>query len=40
MPVEMLEPEDISAASAYLVSDEAKYVNGVCLAVDGGLTCL
>ena len=36
MPVEMLEPEDISAAIAYLVSDEAKYVTGVTFPVDAG----
>jgi len=36
MPVELLEPEDISAAIAYLVSDGAKYVTGVTLPVDAG----
>ena len=36
MPVELLEPEDISAAIAYLVSDEAKYVTGVPFPVDAG----
>lgn len=36
MPVGMLEPEDISAAIAYLVSDEAKYVTGVTFPVDAG----
>ena len=36
MPVEMLEPEDISAAIAYLVSDEAKYVTGTTFPVDAG----
>jgi SDR family mycofactocin-dependent oxidoreductase len=36
MPVELLEPEDISAAIAYLVSDAAKYVTGVTLPVDAG----
>lgn len=36
MPVDMLEPEDISAAIAYLVSDEAKYVTGVTFPVDAG----
>lgn len=38
MPVDLLEPEDISAAIAYLVSDEAKYVTGVTLPVDAGFT--
>jgi SDR family mycofactocin-dependent oxidoreductase len=36
MPVELLEPEDISAAIAYLVSDDAKYVTGVTFPVDAG----
>lgn len=36
LPVEMLEPEDISAAIAYLVSDQAKYVTGVTFPVDAG----
>lgn len=30
-------PEDIAAAVAFLVSDDAAYVNGATLAVDGGL---
>jgi SDR family mycofactocin-dependent oxidoreductase len=38
MPVELLEPEDISAAIAYLVSDAAKYVTGVTFPVDAGFT--
>ncbi len=36
MPVSLLEPEDISAAIAYLVSDEARYVTGVTFPVDAG----
>lgn len=36
MPVTMLEPEDISNAIAYLVSDAAKYVTGVTFPVDAG----
>jgi SDR family mycofactocin-dependent oxidoreductase len=36
LPVEMLEPEDISAAIAYLVSDEGRYVTGVTFPVDAG----
>src|SRR5689334_13921285 len=36
MPVGMMEPEDVSAAIAYLVSDDAKYVTGVTFPVDAG----
>lgn len=30
------EPEDIGYAALYLVSDAGKYVNGICLPIDGG----
>ena len=36
LPVQMLEPDDISAAIAYLVSDEGRYVTGVTFPVDAG----
>ena len=38
MPVDMLEPEDISAAVAFLASDEAKWITGVTVPVDAGFT--
>lgn len=36
LPVEMVEPVDISNAVLWLASDEARYVTGVCLPVDAG----
>jgi SDR family mycofactocin-dependent oxidoreductase len=36
MPVEVLQPEDIANAVAWLVSDQAKYITGVTLPVDAG----
>ena len=32
------EPEDVANAAVYLVSDEAAFITGVCLPVDGGRT--
>jgi len=32
------EPEDIAGAAVYLLSDEASFITGVCLPVDGGRT--
>jgi SDR family mycofactocin-dependent oxidoreductase len=36
LPVQMLEPEDIANAVAWLVSDAARYITGVALPVDAG----
>ena len=36
LPIDMLEPSDISNAVAFLASDEAKYITGVTLPVDAG----
>jgi NAD(P)-dependent dehydrogenase (short-subunit alcohol dehydrogenase family) len=33
------EPEDIAAMALFLASDEARYVNGALLRVDGGMSC-
>ncbi|MEU4060275.1 mycofactocin-coupled SDR family oxidoreductase [Rhodococcus qingshengii] len=38
MPIPWVEPEDISNAVLWLASNEARYVTGVVLPVDGGLT--
>jgi NAD(P)-dependent dehydrogenase (short-subunit alcohol dehydrogenase family) len=38
MPVQVVEAIDISNAIAWLVSDEARYVSGICLPVDAGFT--
>ena len=38
LPVDMVEPVDISNAILWLVSDDARYVNGVTLPVDAGFT--
>ena len=38
-PGRMGEPEEVANAALFLVSDEASYVNGVVLRVDGGWLC-
>jgi NAD(P)-dependent dehydrogenase (short-subunit alcohol dehydrogenase family) len=36
LPVQVLEPDDIAEAVAWLVSDAARYITGVTLPVDAG----
>jgi SDR family mycofactocin-dependent oxidoreductase len=38
LPVDMVEPVDISNAIAWLVSDDARYVTGIILPVDAGFS--
>ena len=38
LPVGLLEPRDVTAAVAWLCSDEARYVTGIALPVDAGFT--
>lgn len=37
LPIPWVQPEDVSNAVAWLASDEARYVTGVAIPVDGGL---
>lgn len=36
MPIDILEPEDVSDAVAFLVSDQAKWITGMAMPVDAG----
>jgi (+)-trans-carveol dehydrogenase len=38
LPVDQLDPVDISNAIVWLASDEARYVTGICLPVDAGFS--
>jgi (+)-trans-carveol dehydrogenase len=38
LPIPYIEPIDVSNALAFLVSDEARYITGITLPVDGGAT--
>lgn len=40
LDVPLIEAEDVSAAVAWPVSDEARYVTGVALPVDAGMTLM
>lgn len=39
LPIQLLEPRDVSEAILWLVSDEGRAVTGVTLPVDAGVTC-
>jgi NAD(P)-dependent dehydrogenase (short-subunit alcohol dehydrogenase family) len=36
MPVQVLTPDDVANAVAWLVSDQARYITGIALPVDAG----
>jgi NAD(P)-dependent dehydrogenase (short-subunit alcohol dehydrogenase family) len=36
LPIDVLEPDDVTNAVVFLVSDEARYITGVMLPVDAG----
>jgi NAD(P)-dependent dehydrogenase (short-subunit alcohol dehydrogenase family) len=36
LPIPWMEPEDISAAVAWLASDDSRFVTGITLPVDAG----
>jgi NAD(P)-dependent dehydrogenase (short-subunit alcohol dehydrogenase family) len=38
LPVELVDPEDISNAVLFLASDEARYITGLTMTVDAGST--
>jgi NAD(P)-dependent dehydrogenase (short-subunit alcohol dehydrogenase family) len=38
LPVDMVEPVDVSNAIVWLVSDEGRYITGITLPVDAGFT--
>ena len=38
LPIEILQPEDIANAVAWLVSDEARFITGIQLPLDAGFT--
>jgi len=38
LPVDVMEPEDVSDAVLYLASDESRYVTGLTMTVDAGAT--
>jgi NAD(P)-dependent dehydrogenase (short-subunit alcohol dehydrogenase family) len=38
LPVDLVQPDDVSEAVLYLASDESRYVTGLTLTVDAGST--
>jgi SDR family mycofactocin-dependent oxidoreductase len=40
LPIDILQPEEIAEAVAFLVSDKARYITGVALPVDAGFSLL
>jgi NAD(P)-dependent dehydrogenase (short-subunit alcohol dehydrogenase family) len=38
-PMGMAQPEDLASLYAYLASDEARYMTGAIVTMDGGVTC-
>jgi NAD(P)-dependent dehydrogenase (short-subunit alcohol dehydrogenase family) len=38
LPIEMVEPEDVSDTVLFLASEEAKFTTGLALTLDGGNT--
>jgi NAD(P)-dependent dehydrogenase (short-subunit alcohol dehydrogenase family) len=37
-PLGIAEPEEMAAAFAYIASDEARYMTGAIVSIDGGIT--
>ncbi|MCB0121902.1 MAG: SDR family oxidoreductase, partial [Caldilineaceae bacterium] len=38
LPLERIgEPDDLAGAAAFLASDDARYITGHCLVIDGGM---
>jgi NAD(P)-dependent dehydrogenase (short-subunit alcohol dehydrogenase family) len=38
LPIEVLQPSDISDAVAFFASDESRFITGACIPVDAGTT--
>ena len=33
------QPEEVACLIAFLLSDEASYITGTCISIDGGMSC-